>query len=140
VSDTVPVREGLFDEIDGGRLLANRCKACGRTYFPKAAFCYDCLAKEMEEIVLSRRGKLYSWAIGRMASTHLKPPYAVGLVDLPERVRIFAPLLLVSDESYRIGMDMEVYLDDLWEENGKRIRGYKFKPVGRKQGRSIDVA
>jgi uncharacterized protein len=129
MSDTVPVREDLFDETDGGRLLANRCKACGRIYFPKASFCFDCLAKEMEEVVLSRHGKLYSYAIGRMPSTHLQPPYAVGLVDLPEGVRVFAPLFLTADESYKIGMEMEVYIDSLWIEEGKEIVGYKFRPV-----------
>jgi uncharacterized protein len=129
MSDTVPVREGLFDEIDGGRLLANRCTACGRIYFPKAPFCFDCLAKEMEQVILSRRGKLYSYAIGRMPSTHLQPPYAVGLVDLPEGVRVFAPLMVTADESYKIGMGMEVYLDMLWEEDGTQVRGYKFRPV-----------
>jgi uncharacterized OB-fold protein len=130
MSEAVPVREDLFDEVDGGRLHANKCKACGRTYFPKAPFCFDCLAKEMENVILSRQGKLYSYAVGRMPSTHLQPPYAVGLVDLPEGVRVFAPLMLTADESYKIGMKMEVYIDGLWEEEGKQITGYKFKPVG----------
>ena len=129
MNETIPVREGLFDEIDGGRLHANRCKACGRVYFPKAPFCFDCLAKEMDEAILSRRGKLYSYAMGRMASTHLQPPYMVGLVDLPEGVRVFAPLELMDDRTYRIGMDMEVYIDDLWQEAERRVIGYKFRPV-----------
>jgi uncharacterized OB-fold protein len=129
MAETVPVREDLFDETGGGRLHANKCTACGRIYFPKATFCFDCLAKEMEEIILSRRGKLYSYAVGRMPSTHLQPPYAVGLVDLPEGVRVFAPLFLTADEKYKIGMEMEIYLDTLWEEENKQIRGYKFKPV-----------
>jgi uncharacterized protein len=129
MSERVPVREDLFDEAEGGRLHANRCKACGRTYFPKAPFCFDCLAKEMDEVILSRQGKLYSYAMGRMASTHLQPPYMVGLVDLPEGVRVFAPLELREDSTYRIGMDMEVYIDDLWQEEERRVIGYKFRPA-----------
>lgn len=129
MNETIPVREDLFDDTDGGRLHANRCKACGRVYFPKAPFCFDCLARELDEVILSRRGKLYSYAIGRMASTHLQPPYVVGLVDLPEGVRVFAPLELKDDRTYRIGMDMEVYIDDLWQEDERRVIGYKFRPV-----------
>jgi uncharacterized OB-fold protein len=83
----------------------------------------------LDEVILSRRGKLYSYAIGRMASTHLQPPYVVGLVDLPEGVRVFAPLELKEDRTYRIGMDMEVYIDDLWQEDERRVIGYKFRPV-----------
>lgn len=127
--DGIPVRENLFDTIDGGRLLANRCGACGRIYFPKAPFCFDCLGKSMEEVILSRRGRLYAYTIGRMASTHFKPPYAVGLIDLPEGVRIFAPLMWAEDESYKIGMEMEVFIDKLWKDDDQQVMGYKFKPV-----------
>ena len=129
MNDRVPVREDLFDETDGGRLHANRCKACGRIYFPKAPFCFDCLEKEMEEVILSRRGTLYSYAIGRMASTHFQPPYAVGLIDLPEGVRIFSPLEMTGNSTYTIGMEMELRIDGLWQEEDKKIIGYKFKPV-----------
>lgn len=129
MSEMVLVREDLFDERDGGRLLANQCKACSRIYFPKADFCYDCLGDQMEDVVLSRQGKLYSYSIGRLPSTHFQPPYAVGLIDLPEQVRIFAPLMMTPDEIYTVGMQMEIYIDTLWEESGQRVMGYKFKPV-----------
>lgn len=127
--ERVPVRENLFEETDGGRLHANRCTNCGRVYFPQAPFCFDCLEKEMEELILSRRGRLYSYTIGRMASTHFQPPYAVGLVDLPEGVRVFAPLVMTEDETYRIGMDMELMIDELWQEDDRQIMGYRFKAV-----------
>jgi len=83
----------------------------------------------MEEVVLSRLGKLYSFTIGRMASTHFQPPYAVGLVDLPEGVRVFAPLKMTEDKPFKVGMDMEVVIEELWQENDKQVVGYKFKPV-----------
>jgi uncharacterized OB-fold protein len=83
----------------------------------------------MEEVVLSRLGKLYSFTIGRMASTHFQPPYAVGLVDLPEGVRVFAPLKMTEDKPFKVGMDMEVVIEELWQENDKQVIGYKFKPV-----------
>lgn len=127
--ERVPVREGLFEEADGGRLYANRCASCGRVYFPQAPFCFDCLEKEMKEVILSRRGRLYSYTIGRMASTHFQPPYAVGLIDLPEGVRVFAPLVMTEDETYRIGMDMELMIDELWQEDDRQIMGYRFKAV-----------
>lgn len=129
MSKAVPVREDLFDEKDGGRLHANQCENCGRMFFPKVSFCFDCLAREMSDIILSRRGILYSYAIGRMPSTHFQPPYAVGLVDLPEGVRVFAPLVMTQNETYTIGMEMELLIDELWEEGDKKVIGYKFKSV-----------
>ena len=84
----------------------------------------------MADIALSRQGKLYSYSIGRLPSTHFQPPYAVGLIDLPEGVRVFAPLMMTPDETYTVGMPMEIYIDALWEEADQRVMGYKFKPVG----------
>ena len=129
MANIIPFWEGTFEEdAKGGRLLGNKCKSCGKIFFPKAQFCFNCFDKSMEEIALSRRGKLYSYTIGRMASTHFQPPYAVGLIDLPE-VRVFAPLKMTKDESYRIGMEMEVVIEELWREEDKQVIGYKFKPI-----------
>jgi len=129
MAEVVPLREGLFENVEGGRLLGSRCKSCGKIYFPKAQFCFNCFNNDMEEVGLSRRGKLYAYTIGRMASTHFQPPYAIGLVDLPEGVRVFAPLKTTEGKSYRIGMDMEVVIEELWQEDDRQIIGYKFKPV-----------
>jgi len=127
---SVPFWEGIFEEdAKGGRLLGNQCKSCGKFYFPKVQFCFDCFGKEMKEVDLSRRGKLYSYTIGRMASTHFQPPYAVGLIDLPEGVRIFAPLKMTNDETYRIGMEMKVVIEELWQEEDRKVIGYKFESV-----------
>ena len=130
MANMVPIREGIFsEEAAGGLLLGNRCASCGRIYFPKAEFCFDCFHEGMEEVALSRRGKLYSYTFGRLPASHFQPPYAVGLIDMPEGVRIFAPLKMAQDKPFRIGMEMEVVIEELWQENDKRVIGYKFKPV-----------
>ncbi|MBI5586687.1 MAG: OB-fold domain-containing protein [Deltaproteobacteria bacterium] len=127
---TIPFWEGVFRQDDeGGSLLGNKCSACGRIYFPKAQFCFDCLAQDLEEVVLSRRGKLYSYTIGRLPAAHFEPPYALGLIDLPEGLRVFAPLQFSGEESYRIGMAMEVTIEALWKEGDQQVIGYKFRPV-----------
>ncbi len=130
MSEVVPFWEGVFvQDSEGGRLLGNKCLACGRIYFPRAEFCFDCLAQDMEDLVLSRRGKLYWYTIARMPSAHFAPPYTLGLIDLPEGLRVFAPLELLDDDSYRLGMEMEVCIDVLWKEGDQQVMGYKFKPV-----------
>jgi len=130
MSNRIPIREGIFTENNGaGRLIGNKCASCGQIYFPKADFCFSCLSKVMEEVPLSRRGKLYSYTIGRLPSTRFSPPYFVGMVDLPEGVRIFAPLKVTDGQTVGIGMDMEVVIEALFEENDKYVIGYKFKPL-----------
>ena len=83
----------------------------------------------MEETPLSRRGKLYSYTIGRMPSTRFSPPYYVGMIDMPEGVRVFAPLKVAEGQTVKIGMDMELVIEELFSENDKHIIGYKFKPL-----------
>lgn len=130
MAERVPVREGTFKEgPEGGRLLANKCTSCGRIFFPQAETCLACYHEELAELVLSPRGTLYSYTIGHMPSSHFQPPYAVGYVDMPEGVRVFAPLKIVEDRPFRTGMDMEVVLEGLWQEDDKEVIGYKFKPL-----------
>lgn len=130
MANTVPISEGAFVVgAEGGILLANKCKSCGQVFFPKAVFCLTCLNEDMQELKLSRKGKLYSYTIGHMPSTHFMPPYAIGFVDMPEGVKIFAPLKMTEDKPFKIGMDMEVVIEKLWQEGDTEVIGYKFQPV-----------
>jgi uncharacterized OB-fold protein len=128
--EQVSVREGTFTEdVAGGALVGNRCQACGQTFFPRAAFCLSCFGDEVEDVSLGRRGTLYSYTVGYMPSTHFTPPYAVGYVDLPEGLRVFAPLKMVEDRPLRIGMEMAVTIEPLWQEGDREVVGYRFVPV-----------
>ena len=124
----VPIREGTFREgPDGGALLGNRCTSCGQIFFPKAKLCQACLHEELKEIPLSRKGTLYSYTIAHMPSSRFIPPCAMGFVDLPEGLRIFAPLKMLEGSAFEVGMEMEVVIDKLWEEGEKEVIGYMFQ-------------
>ena len=130
MANQVPLRDDLFiEDADGGTLNANKCKSCGQIFFPKTHLCLNCVQENMEEIYLSRAGKLYSYTIGHMPSIHFEPPYAVGLIDLPEWIRIFAPLKIIENIPFSVGMDMELEIGELWEEENMGIIGYRFVPV-----------
>ena len=130
MAEKVFVRKDLIVENQSGvALLANRCKSCGQTFFPKALLCFSCFNEDMEDLTLSHRGKLYSYTVANMASMHFEPPYAIGLIDMPEGVRIFTPLKTIPEKSLRVGMEMEVVIEKLWQEDNKEVIGYKFRPV-----------
>ena len=130
MAERIPVKEDVFVEgPEGGELLANKCKSCGQVFFPKAVVCFSCFHDDMAQLALSRRGKLYSYTTGHMPSMHFEPPYTIGYVDMPEGVRIFAPLKLIEDKPFSVGMDMEVVIETLWQEDDKEVIGYKFRPV-----------
>jgi len=129
VNEKVFVREGLYKETpEGIVLVGNKCPKCGGAFFPKAEFCTRCLNRELEEMVLSKRGKLYSYTITRVPVAKYPVPHAIGMITLPEKVRITAPLV-VGDRDFKIGDEMEMEITTLWSEVDRDVIGYKFKAV-----------
>jgi len=129
VNEKVFVREGLYKETpEGIVLVGNKCPKCGGAFFPKAEFCTRCLNRELEEMVLSKRGKLYSYTITRVPVAKYPVPHAIGMITLPEKVRITAPLV-VGDRDFKIGDEMEMEISTLWSEVDRDVIGYKFKAV-----------
>jgi len=138
-SKRIPIAEGLFAETeDGPRLLASRCPSCGAHYFPRSATCNnpDCLGGQTEEIALSRRGKLWSYTI-----QYYPPPppfkfeqpftpYAIGLVELPEGLRVLGMVSTDNPEGLMVGLDVELVLERLYRnEDGDEMMTWKFRPL-----------
>ena len=82
----------------------------------------------MEEVELSKRGILYSFTVTRVPVEKFPVPHALGIVTLPEKVKLTTPLVM-DDSRYKIGAEMEMVIDTLWTEGDKNIIGYKFKQV-----------
>ena len=87
----------------------------------------------MEEIKLSRRGKIYSVTIvmQRPPAYYQGPvPYSIGFVELPEGVRIETLFTGCDLETLETGMEVELVIEKLHEDaEGREIMAYKFRPV-----------
>jgi hypothetical protein len=72
-------------------LPARRCAECGKVSV-NAATCRFCGAEGGALLDLSGRGRLLSWTVIRVAPARYaaEAPYAVGLLELDEGVRITA--------------------------------------------------
>lgn len=115
------------------QLIASRCQSCGEIFFPKRLICANCQQKGLEEIKLSRRGKIYSFTVimQRPPVYYRGPvPYAIGYVELPEGVRIETLFAHCDLEGLKIGMDVELIIEKLHEdEEGNEIMTYKFRAL-----------
>ncbi|MFC1920312.1 Zn-ribbon domain-containing OB-fold protein [Chloroflexota bacterium] len=126
----VPIREGyLTEEKEGASLLASKCRACGQVYFPPRDRCPECHGMDMEEVKLSRSARLYTYTVVHMPVHKYKPPFALAWVELPEGVRVFTQLKGWENAELKIGMDMKMIIDTLWEDEEKEVYGYKYEPV-----------
>jgi uncharacterized OB-fold protein len=133
----VVIEPGLFSYpvADGEKptLTGSRCKACGKSFFPKRPLCPDCFDENsMESVSLDNRGVIYSATVVRVPSpVGIRPPYAYGYVDIPaNKIRVFAPLTGADPDSFAAGQEVELVLEPVTVNKlGQKVIGYKFRPV-----------
>lgn len=124
----VPFLSGVLGG-DGG-LVGGRCPKCGALTFPRRLLCPQCHAATPEAVSLSRRGKLFRFTISRMPLPNLPAPYALGTVELPEGVKVFARFKGWTEGGLRAGMEMEFEEAVLKRDSeGREVVGYVFRPV-----------
>ena len=135
----VPAAANLFAETaEGPRLLGSKCSSCATPYFPRSPVCHnpDCTDSKVEDAAFGPRGKLWSCAIQNYPppppAKYNEPysPYAIGLVDLPEGLRVLGRISTDNPEGLQLGTDVELVLEELYrDENGTEVITWKFKPV-----------
>ena len=136
----VPAIEGWFTLDDAPQLIGLRDAESGTCFFPKdvavsRAPGYDHV--ELEEVRLSRTGKLWSYT-----TNHYQPPepymapdpfepYTVAAVELTdERMVVMGQLADgVDPGSLEVGMEMELVLGTLYEDDENDYVVWKWQPV-----------
>jgi uncharacterized OB-fold protein len=83
----------------------------------------------MEEKQLKDGAKLYTYTTVRMPVHKYTPPFTLGWVEYPDGVRIMSQIKERDEQPLKIGMDMDLVIDTLWEEETKVVIGYKFQPL-----------
>jgi uncharacterized OB-fold protein len=125
----IPLREGMFTNGISGDLVGFRCKSCNHALPPLSTICFYCRGDKLERLQLSRYGKLHSYATVYMSSGHFEAPYIIGYIDLPEGIRMVTPLKERAGKPFKVGMDMELVVEKLWDEGDEEVIGPKFQPV-----------
>ncbi len=85
----------FWDALAQGCLLGTRCDACGTTSFPPRNLCRGCWARSVRWVDLAATGSLYSYTRVHVAPGAFRgeAPYAIGLVDLDDGVRLMCRLV-----------------------------------------------
>jgi len=115
-------------------LLGNRCPRCVLVFFPRRHFCTRCCNPGLEEIQLSRKGRLRSFTTAYQKPNYaqVEPPYLIGEIELPERVVVYSLLTECSAEELKIGAEMELATvkvrDDEREGKMATVLAYAFRP------------
>jgi uncharacterized OB-fold protein len=111
---------------------AVRCKKCQALFFPKRLICTECGAREFEVLCLSGRGTLVTFTITQVAPEGFvdQVPYAVGIVEMEEGVRVMGQITDCDPNDLKIGDSMVTQFRRIREEGktGVIMYAYKFVP------------
>lgn len=100
-----------------GRLVAQRCAACGLLRHPPAVGCPACHCLDHDVVELSGRGQVYSYALlHHPRSPRFRYPVVAVLVDLEEGVRVVSNLVDVDPADIRVGLPVEVAFEPTDDE------------------------
>jgi len=136
----VPAIEGWFTVEGEPQLLGLRDQESGSYFFPKdvaVSRAPGFAASPLEEVPLSRRGRLWSYTTNhyKAPEPYVSPdpfvPYTVAAVELQEERMVVLGQLApeVDPAGLEVGMEMEIVLDTLYEDEQNEYLIWKWKPV-----------
>lgn len=136
----VPVLPGCYQMEAPGRLIGNKCKACGDFFFPQALGCRNpnCRCNDLEEHLFSTKGELWGFTTHfyKGPAPYVAPepfvPYTIVVAKLKEEKLMVAGQLAkdCDPETLEKGMDMELIIESLYEDaDGTEHVMWKWKPA-----------
>ena len=101
-----------------GRLVFQRCEACGTPRHPPRVLCARCGSDQVAWAPSAGQGAIFSWTVIHQAphpAFASQVPYAVVVVELEEDVRIVASLRELAPEHLELGLPVEVVIEEVSE-------------------------
>jgi len=113
------------------RIMAAQCEECGAKFLPPRPVCSNCYSRNLTWIQLKPKGKLVTYTIIYVASQRFQPfvPYAYGIVELENELRLPGMIREVKHEDLKIGMRLEVVFEPAVTEEWPQWPNYYFKPL-----------
>lgn len=110
-----PPRHSAFTAVfwaalQQGIWQTTRCRTCGHATFPPKPVCPHCWSTDMQWAPLGKRGRLYSWTRIHAAPAVFmaEAPYAVGIVDLDDGLRLACRLVDTDNTPWTPGRPVEM--------------------------------
>jgi len=124
--------EQFYKNINRGRLLGAKCLKCGKTHLPPRPLCSNCFSNDFKWVEIPTSGKLLTYTIIHVAPTQFQSmaPYATGIVELKDGLKLPGIVRGVPLEKIKVGMELAVDFGtctatQLWPQWPR----YYFKPV-----------
>ena len=102
-----PTSQSFWDGLAEGRVMLQRCGACGSWVFYPRERCSHCLADALAWHEVSGAARLYTWTLcERPPSPHFNAwgPFLLAVVELEEGVRMTSNLVDADAATLKAGM------------------------------------
>ena len=113
------------------RLEAGKCAGCGHVSFPPRIVCPSCRGRKFETIGLDDEGTLLTYTVVRVASDKFsrETPFAVGIVELNDGVRVTAQIADADPDELTTGRKVRMVFRKIQEDGKAGILCYGYKAV-----------
>lgn len=109
-----PVSAPYWQAAREGRLVVQRCTACGHLQLYPRSLCTRCSGERLDWLEASGRGRVRTFTVIRRAvSAAYEPdvPYVVALIALDEGPTLMSNVVGCAPEAVRIGAPVRVRFD-----------------------------
>jgi hypothetical protein len=122
--------ESFYKFIAERKLMAAKCKQCGKLFVPPRPMCTDCYSKDLEWTQLKGDGKLLTYTVIHVSPKQFEGmiPYAVGITKLVEGPQLPGMIRNVEIDKIRVGMKLKVDFDTALPSEWPQWPRYYFKP------------
>jgi len=113
---------GFWEGVQRHQLLIQRCTDCGTLRHPWLPGCNACGGPDWDTVEASGEGTVYSYVVMHHPPfPAFDPPYAVGLIELAEGVRIVSNVVGVPYDKVRIGLPVRLEFQRYDDEDGPLV-------------------
>lgn len=114
VPEPTPESKPYWDALNEGRLVLQSCGACGKVRHYPRPLCDACYSFDVRWIDAKGTGTIHSWTVTHHAFNpgfKAELPYVLVTVDLPEGVRMQAPLRNADASALKRGLPVRLSIE-----------------------------
>ncbi len=102
--------EQFYKFLSQQKLMAGKCLKCGKIHLPPRPLCDNCFSQDFEWVNVSGKGKLVTYTVIHVAPQQFQnlTPYAVGIVELENGLKIPGMIQGTIQEHLKIGMELNL--------------------------------
>ena len=126
-----PTIENFYKFCAEKKLMGVTCTGCKKVIVPPRGLCPQCGNSDMNWTELPRKGKLVTYTVIHVSPAQFQEltPYAVGIVEFGEGVRLPGMIRNVKLKDLKIGMELQTDFEATVPSEWPRWPRYFFRAI-----------